>query len=494
MPTGSLPEEVLKEVRYRDFWEKHYTKWGNTETWDKFFIEKIPNSSRSESHNALGAELNILIKKLKPNTRASQKALFLQNNLKNERTLEIPPSYDEQSREIENEKEPNSTVEELTFEPHIGTLLLPYRKVLEEMRSHHVEQESQRARHLSHMLKWSVVDHSLFNNFEFVISLPRPAINMSLLEFVLMENQNKRIHHAVLIMRSLISKEVVDNTNCGFKKWIATLCGFRTKENCCIIDIATTLTTIISVLLYSPTPCRGPGSKPSENHIKSQLWAKIFSDTFLIYSDDDIDVNWEYHHQIPGNGENGSARSDFAAVIFNSIDQQFPFFIVESETDGFSVHKDEVVVTAEAAFEYNRILTAAFYLSEDEVNSTRLHIGLINGTTIHLGLMRAIYDEEKGTLIYAYEENNITFKLHTGNQEVDVANALNLVAYLRTDVSQDGIALKALLNRKTNTIRNGKLMSALPRLPKRAVKSRPKSFTEFTPQAKRVRYTDNSLE
>ncbi|EXX78235.1 hypothetical protein RirG_016820 [Rhizophagus irregularis DAOM 197198w] len=82
MPTGSLPEEVLKEVRYRDFWEKHYTKWGNTETWDKFFIEKIPNSSRSESHNALGAELNILIKKLKPNTRASQKALFLQNNLK----------------------------------------------------------------------------------------------------------------------------------------------------------------------------------------------------------------------------------------------------------------------------------------------------------------------------------------------------------------------------------------------------------------------------
>ncbi|RGB37157.1 hypothetical protein C1646_781961 [Rhizophagus diaphanus] len=91
----------------------------------------------------------------------------------------------------------NSTVEELTFEPHIGTLLLPYRKVLEEMRSHHIKQESQRARHLSHMLKWSVVDHSLFNGFEFVISLPRPAINMPLLESVLMENQNKRIHHAV---------------------------------------------------------------------------------------------------------------------------------------------------------------------------------------------------------------------------------------------------------------------------------------------------------
>jgi hypothetical protein len=67
---------------YIRFWEKHYTKWGNTEIWDIFFIEKIPNSSRSESYNALGAELNILIRKLKPNTRASQKALFLQNNLK----------------------------------------------------------------------------------------------------------------------------------------------------------------------------------------------------------------------------------------------------------------------------------------------------------------------------------------------------------------------------------------------------------------------------
>ncbi|PKY28753.1 hypothetical protein RhiirB3_417363, partial [Rhizophagus irregularis] len=34
---------------------------------------------------------------------------------------------------------------------------------------------------------WSVVDHSLFNDFEFFI---RPAINMPLLESVLMENQN----------------------------------------------------------------------------------------------------------------------------------------------------------------------------------------------------------------------------------------------------------------------------------------------------------------
>ncbi|CAG8535224.1 2709_t:CDS:2, partial [Dentiscutata heterogama] len=342
-------------------------------------------------------------------------------------------------------------------------------KSFEEMSNHHVEQESQRGRHLSNMLKWSVVDHSLFNGFKFVVSLLRPAINISLLEPILMESQNKPNHHVVTILRNLITKEIVDDISSGFKRWLE-----RLRE----------------LFFYSPTPCRGSGSKPSENYIKSQMWAKIFSDIFLIDSDD-IDVNWEYHHQILGNGGSGSARSDFAAVVFNDIDQQFPFFIAEFETDGFLVHKDEMVVAAEAAFKYNRILTAAYYLSEDEVNSSHLHIGLINRTTIHLGL---IYDEEKKSLIYAYEINNATFKLYTGNQEADIASALKLVVYLRTNVYQDGISLKALLNKK-KYMRNGTLLAALPRLPKRAVKSRPKSDTEFTPQARRIIYIDvgNSL-
>ncbi|CAG8537112.1 11428_t:CDS:2 [Cetraspora pellucida] len=124
------------------------------------------------------------------------------------------------------------------------------------------------------------------------------------------------------------------------------------------------------------------------------MWAKIFSDTFLINSDN-IDVNWEFHHQIPSNGESRSARSDFAAV-------------------------DEIVVTAEAAFEYNRILTAAYYLSKDEVNSSCLHIRLINETTIHLGSMKSIYNKEKKFLIYVYEKDNVTFKLYIGNQEADI--------------------------------------------------------------------------
>jgi len=297
------------------------------------------------------------------------------------------------------------------------------------MRNHYVEQESQRGRHLSNMLKWSVVDHSLFNGFEFVVNLLRPAVNMSLLEPILIENRDKPI----TILRNLITKEIIDDVSPGFKIWLERLWGVRMKERY-IIDTTTALGAITSVIFYS-----------SENHIKSQMWTKIFSDTFLINSGG-TDVNWEYHHQIPGNGGSGSARSDFAAVVFNDVDQQFPFFIAEFETDGFSVHKDEMVVAAEAAVEYNRI-----------------HIGLINGTTIRLGSMKPIYDEEKQSLIYAYSMDNITFKLNTGNKEADIASALKLVTYLRTNVCQDGLFLKTLLNRKN--IRNRTLLKALPRLP-----------------------------
>ncbi|CAG8638122.1 10429_t:CDS:2 [Acaulospora morrowiae] len=439
MLTGGLPEETLKKVQYREYWEEPHSKWGNIDTWDHYFIEKDTRCNEHKSHNALGAELKgqyfyetanvlhpvllvwgrralslmytmtcVLCCVLRPTLLAYGRrvsGLYItaacifcfswesypatagrvevnfgprweaSHNLKNGKHLEDPPAYDTiQSHNIEDEvsnSQTHPTVEEPIFDTHIATLLLQYRRVLEEMRNHYVEQESQRGRHLSNMLKWSVVDHSLFNGFKFVVSLLRPAINMSLLEPILMESRNKPIHHVVTILRNLITKEIVDDISPGFKKMARKI-------------------------------MESPGSKPSENHIKSQMWAKIFSDTFLIDSDD-IDVNWEYHHQIPGNGGSGSSRSDIATVVFNDTDQQFPFFIAEFETDGFSVHKDEMVVAAEATFEYNRILTAAYYLSEDEVNSSRLHIGLINGTTIHLGSMKPIYDEEKKSLIYAYE-------------------------------------------------------------------------------------------
>ncbi|CAG8796762.1 22713_t:CDS:2, partial [Gigaspora rosea] len=70
-------------------------------------------------------------------------------------------------RESYNERESNESnssvkvVEALKFDPHVGTLLLPYREIRKEIQNNHIEQESQRAWQLSHMLKWSVVDHYL---------------------------------------------------------------------------------------------------------------------------------------------------------------------------------------------------------------------------------------------------------------------------------------------------------------------------------------------
>src|ERR1044072_1504654 len=78
---------------------------------------------------------------------------------------------------------PTLIIEQLTFDPHITTLLLPCRRVLEEMQ----KQESQRALYLSHMPKLFVVDHSLFNEFEF------------------RKNQNKHIHHVVTILHTVRS-------------------------------------------------------------------------------------------------------------------------------------------------------------------------------------------------------------------------------------------------------------------------------------------------
>src|SRR5688572_21299250 len=41
------------------------------------------------------------------------------------------------------------------------------------------------------------------------------------------------------------------------------------------------LSTVIS---YIPTPCRGLGSEPSENHIKAELWTSILYNTFSFHN------------------------------------------------------------------------------------------------------------------------------------------------------------------------------------------------------------------
>ena len=70
---------------------------------------------------------------------------------------------------------------------------------------------------------------------------------------------------------------------------------------------------------------------------------------------------------------------------------------MEFENNGFEMHKDDVVAVAEAAHELNRILSLGHDLSEDEVNRTRLHIGLVNATKIHLSTLEPVFNQQDST-------------------------------------------------------------------------------------------------
>ncbi|CAG8603030.1 15652_t:CDS:2 [Funneliformis mosseae] len=159
-------------------------------------------------------------------------------------------------------------------------------------------------------------------------------------------------------------------------------------------------------------------------------------------------------HLIPGHAGQGSARSDFASIIINNNDLQFAFFIVEFEQAGFEIHKDEVVVVAELAYEFNRILSQMHYPTEMEVNETSLHFGLVNDMKVRLGRIQPIYNQEKLSLVYTYEDEIISFNFQENNVEAKW---------------------------KMRPVQlNYNLKLALPELPKEAVQSR-KFETKFTP-------------
>ena len=60
-----------------EYWEKSHIQWENNinNTWDRYFHENEQDATRRMSHNVLSADLQILIRKLNPGTRAIKKAL-----------------------------------------------------------------------------------------------------------------------------------------------------------------------------------------------------------------------------------------------------------------------------------------------------------------------------------------------------------------------------------------------------------------------------------
>jgi hypothetical protein len=364
-----------------------------------------------------------------------------------------------------------SQLQDSRFQGSFEKKLAAYKESIDKLRKHATEEVSQRGRYLFRMLEWFVVDQVLYGVSSDPLFVPTPSINVAALIPIFEDSSRSEIRQGINNVKILVKQGHLLNPT-------TTLDG-----NNLYIDLITVTSTITSVLCYRSVPSRGPGTEPSENHIKAEMFTKILKDAFSLGAHE-FHTNWEYHYQIPGHAGSGSARSDFAAVVLNDIDQQFCFLIVEFEAKGYAVHKDETVVVAEAAFEFNRILGSFPYLSENEVNEIRLHIGLAMGTTIRMCSISAVFDQEKQSLIYVRNSNNFTFELHTENPSTNILNALNLISYLRKNVCEDGKKLKELLKKEKRII-NEALLNALPSLPK--VAATPRTFrTAITPPSHRI--------
>ncbi|CAG8453436.1 8769_t:CDS:2 [Diversispora eburnea] len=304
---------------------------------------------------------------------------------------------------------------------------------------HPVEEESQRARHIINILRWHVVDQEMFNS-------------------CMKQHSNNQLHLAEQSLQNLVmSNRIKDSDHSWMSTPITSIMQFfcqKLDDKYFDIDALTVVSVVSSIILYTPTPCRGLGSSPSENHIKAELWTKIFSNVFTLNKMKYVPV-WELHHLISGNGGRGSARSDFAVIFTNHNNLQFPFFIVEFERDGFEIHKDNIVVVSEAVYELNRILALAHNLSEEEVNRTRIHIGLVNDTRISFNTITPAFNQEESTFVYTNNDKILSYNLIMDDIEKNIENVLKLVIYLRETICEDGLWIETILNREpTNAIIN----------------------------------------
>ncbi|KAF0547700.1 ran-binding protein 10 [Gigaspora margarita] len=363
-----------------------------------------------------------------------------------------------------------------------------YCKILEQLKNHHFDEESQRGRHLCRLLIWSVVDSKLFPTPDQIHypDLHKPAVNFGFLIEALKSTQHKKLLNAIPTLNRIINEGKIGTTKSNIINRIQHWLGSGSADF--IIDVPTTLSALTSFLLFVPSPVRS-GASPSENHYKAQLWAKILSDAFTL-NIDPFEPTWELHHQIPGDSGKGSSRSDFACVAISlNTKEQYPFFILEVEVDGVWIHKDFAVVVAEAVSTLNRILST-YIILESEISKVRVHVALANNAHIRLGILRPLYNHESNCIIYIYNQDVKSFDLQSGCMETDIENVFNLINYLRQVVCKDGQYMKNLLNRESYGNKR-KFYPELPRIPLEAEKSRTPKIN-ITPMVKRVRYEVNS--
>ncbi|CAG8617016.1 9092_t:CDS:2, partial [Diversispora eburnea] len=431
-----------------EYWNRAYMNWGTLDVWDEFFKEKTRNSSLHDSHFYLTKELEILREKFGPNTNQGKKIAALLKALKVKK------------RKVDHENDDGNVYEVEELHVNVGEFpaLLKYCQSINEMQENHIDEVSQLGRHLSMLLKWSVIDSRLFETPVTPLTISKPALNLHNLKVILEEYPG------------LQADNILD-----------TLIENKKNRN----NTYTALSAIMSVLLYNPVQCRGLGSHPSEAHVKIQMWSKILSDSFVL-NQVRFEPIWELNHLIPGNAKEGSSRSDFAAVILNSKQWQFPFFIVEFEQHGFEVHKDFAVVVCEAVFELNKILSRTQGLLPAEIIQIKIYVGLINDMSINMGVIRPIFNNDETAVLFAYDQDIVSYNIQTSYQHDNVKNVLDLIVYFWQIVCRDGLVIKDFLV-KSATHYNQSILKAIPKLPNTAEKSR-EAVTKITPRKKRVKY------
>ncbi|RHZ81859.1 hypothetical protein Glove_117g283 [Diversispora epigaea] len=459
-------------LKYPEYWNRAYTNWGTLDAWDEFFKEKTRNSSLQDSHFYLTKELEILGEKYGPNTKQGKKIATLLKALKVKK------------RKVDHENDDGNVYEVEELHVNVGEFpaLLKYCQSINEMQENHIDEVSQLGRHLSMLLKWSVIDSRLFETPVTPPTISKPALNLHNLKVILEEYPGLQADN--------ILDTLIENKKIGIvrtKGWLEWLGLKKQSHDDCFysIDTYTALSAIMSVLLYNPVQCRGLGSHPSEAHVKIQMWSKILSDSFVL-NQVRFEPIWELNHLIPGNAKEGSSRSDFAAVILNSKQWQFPFFIVEFEQHGFEVHKDFAVVVCEAVFELNKILSRTQGLLPAEIIQIKIYVGLINDTSINMGVIRPIFNNDETAVLFAYDQDIVSYNIQTSHQHDNVKNVLDLIVYFRQIVCRDGLVIKDFLA-KSATHYNQSILKAMPKLPNTAEKSR-EAVTKITPRKKRVKY------
>ncbi|CAG8696575.1 6599_t:CDS:2, partial [Cetraspora pellucida] len=505
----TLPEKLINKLTCPDYWVRRYTHWGNISSWEIFYRKTHPNSSIIECYNALKEDIEILSSAVYGNNNKVRKLESLRLKVKQVSTLftnrwdcrtgstpgrKIETAAQSSSHQridhgIENKD--NDQIQDNDFnesehsckqkrecpilECNIvvrHSILKNYCERLLNLQSHHIDEDSQRARHCLAMLRWSVVHLEIFvsagwKNSQKMIKISTPRVALDLLVTVFKEHPNDKLRSVATILQLLRRQGKIYTSDYDMTATLHFLFSNHPRNHY-DIDVLTASSAITAVISYTATPVRGPGSNP-ENHVKTELWPKILSTAFKMHKLKFLPV-WELQHLVSGNAGHGLARSDFAAIVNNNNDVQFPFFLVEFERNGFEIHKDEIVIVSKAAHEFNRILSLMHYPSENEVNETNLHVGLVSDMKIRFGRLRPLYDKDKSMLFYLYDDDVLSFDFHENNTKSNVENVLRLVTYLRETVCADGMRIRMLLNRYPAHF-DYNLKAALPILPNEAIRS-----------------------